>query len=342
MFYRYCFLGILTAGFLLFSLTATAKPVQIHCTPLPELIPGQRFGALEYVQGCELSGSSRWLNGLSGLTTLEDGSLLLAVNDRGILLSATPAYAADGSLQALQDAEMTPLPTPEGVSVRNIWHEQPLYDSESIALTCDDAWLVGFERRPRIWRYGETVENMALPEDFPDSRYNKEIESLGLFRQDEAVLFILEDMPGHDRPIPAWLGNGKTWRRLDYIRHGDLLPSDVAIAADGTVYIVERSYGIHPRFDIRIRRTSREEIEQTGRIEGEELFRNSDGWIDNIEGIAVFERDGKRYLLLLSDNNFSRERRTLLLQFRLPGEYTADIPCCGEACALLEKQQTSP
>lgn len=325
---------------------ALAKPLQVRCEPLPEVKVGERLGALEYAGGCVLTGSSRWFGGLSSLQGGADGAHLLAVSDRGFLAVLAPEFNREGNLTGMHGADMAILPSDDGGTVRDLRTGPNLGDAEGLVQQCDGTLLVSFERKHRVWRYGlGKPVNMPVPEAVQGLDYNSGLESLGYFPEDGALLLIAEDAPGATHQVPAWIGRGEQWQALEYVPHGTLMPTDVAVAPGGDIYILERGYGlrIYPQFTIRIRHTTRAEVERTGRIEGEELFFSDADWLDNMEGLTVQDRPGRRDLYVISDNNYSRARRTLLLQFRLPmpdAAPEAPFTGCGNGGALL--QNTAP
>jgi hypothetical protein len=95
--------------------------------------------------------------------------------------------------------------------------------------------------------------------------------------------------------------------------------SDSAVLPSGDVLLLERRYSWSTGVAIRLRRIPLASIAPGAVVDGPALFFADLGYqIDNMEGLAVHRTaQGETVLTLVSDDNFSRLQRTLLLQFTL-------------------------
>ena len=105
-------------------------------------------------------------------------------------------------------------------------------------------------------------------------------------------------------------------------RTDDFDISDAAVLPSGDILVLERKFSWLTGLFIRMRRVALTDIRPGALVDGPVLFsadlRQS---IDNMEGLSVHRGpDGETVLTMISDDNFSRLQRTLLMQFELPKE----------------------
>ena len=96
--------------------------------------------------------------------------------------------------------------------------------------------------------------------------------------------------------------------------------SDIAVSADGGIFLLERRFSLAGGVGMEIRHIAAAELHEGARLEGEVLANLSfqDTNIDNMEGIAVRRgKNGETFLYLIADNNYSPLQRTVLLMFEL-------------------------
>jgi hypothetical protein len=273
---------------------------------------------LSYLGGVVLNHPDERFGGFSALTLSADGSRILAVSDSAYWVTANIDWSGiDGNLH-VGGFSIAPILSRTG---------DPLggraADSEAIADLGGGAYAVSFEREHRINTYalGEDWSRLdSVGEAFPappgaaDFTDNGGMEGLTTL-PDGALLAGVED--GSDGVYPLWLRRDGDWSRSDLAAEPDYGLTSLDYH-DGHVYALERFWqsGIGNR--IRILRFAVEALEAGTPIEAELLGTLEAGMtVDNFEGLAITERDGRTVLLLMSDDNYSGSQRTLLLAFQL-------------------------
>ncbi len=281
-------------------------------------------GSLSYRGGFSLSDSHEGFGGLSALELSADGTRLLALSDSAWWVTAHLSWDESNRLQGVSQIEVHPLLDSEG----RHWRGRSA-DSEGLTRAGGTTYLVSFEREHRILAYDLGEDWSALntarpsPVDLPpgSERWgdNRGLESLA--RLDDGTL-----LAGVEYPSGLSL-NQAIWRRAP---DGDWQAGRMSAtptfgltglaAHAGWVYAVERFWARGQGNRIRIRRFPAD-TDWSAPIQAETLGALDAPLItDNIEGIAVMERDGETLILLLSDDNFSRSQRTLLLAFAVEEE----------------------
>ena len=94
--------------------------------------------------------------------------------------------------------------------------------------------------------------------------------------------------------------------------------TDLAMLPNGDILLLQRSYGPMTLPGMAMSRFPASDIKLGKTIQPETLLEAKVPFyaIDNMEGLAVCERNGELRINILSDNNFKTElQRTLLLQF---------------------------
>jgi hypothetical protein len=102
-------------------------------------------------------------------------------------------------------------------------------------------------------------------------------------------------------------------------RTDDFDISDAVILRSGDLLILERKFSWLSGVGIRVRRIALTSLVRGATVDGPTIFEADLGnEIDNMEGIdAHVTPDGDTVLTIVSDDNFSKIQRTLLLQFTL-------------------------
>jgi hypothetical protein len=298
--------------------------VRAVAVPFNPTNPQQKgVGRLRYRGGLWLSSDDGRFGGFSSLRILprDDGWRLVAISDEGRWLSARLVEDAAGILTGLGEAEM-------GVLLDTAGHplaSKEAADAESLALMPDGSFVVGFEHQHRLWRYAGGSGRPEGPASVvpPPPGLEKAPENGGL----EAVvalasgrlLALTEYWVQGDR-IRGWFDGPPDWKPLGYRFAGAFRPSDAALLPSGDVLILERAYnpqrgvvGINFR-----------QVDQRLLKKGATLPSLLVGQLvppllmDNFEGLDCRrEPGGKTVLYVISDDNFNREQRTLLLKFGL-------------------------
>jgi hypothetical protein len=264
-----------------------------------------RVGDFTYAGGLNLtSRQTSRLHGLSDIDVQPDGALV-AVSDEGDLVHARVAPDPRGRLAGLSEARISALTGLNGKSLRG----KDNRDSEGLALLADGDLLISFERRDRIWLYPKDGRPpRAVPSPNVAFPFNEGMEALA---------------PDPQRGPGAYFTGaettGRTWSctLTSPCVEGPRVPLDVGfglVAArrlpNGMTAWLLRSFNIMSRsvIDLRITDAYGQRIDQM------ELRRPLT--VDNFEGLAAVSQPGGMIrFYLISDDNFSRSQRTLLMAF---------------------------
>lgn len=301
---------------------ATADSIELHtaAVPLDASDPARAVvGRLGYRGGLRLTSPDPRFGGLSALHVDADGVGLLAVTDQGHWLRARLTYDGTGLLSGVEQAEMGALGDTLG---------QPLLgkvnqDAESLALLVDGSWVVGFERRHRLWRYppGPTLQGAATPlstpQDLVKAPENGGVEALATLRDGRLVALCEELLVGSG--VRGFVREGRRWRKFVYPVAGLARPSAAAGLPSGQLLVLERGYSPDAGLTVRLRRVRARHLRKNALLTGDLLAEIQPPLtVDNFEGLAARRSaTGETLVYLLSDDNFSADQRTLLLLFAL-------------------------
>jgi hypothetical protein len=284
----------------------------------------RQFGALEFRGGLELTSPNREFGGISAIRLAADGNSFVAVTDKGRWLRGRILYRA-ASPVALADVEMAPVLGPDGrpITARG-W-----YDTEAIAEDGGTLYLA-LERVHRILRFDYGKDGLrargqpiAMPAAVRTLPSNKGLEGLvavpkGMPLGGSLIALSEQGLDGAGNLLGFVIG-GPRPGSFTVKRSGDFDVSDAALLPPGDLLVLERRFSFLAGVAIRIRRIPLASVRPGVLVDGPILLEADMGYqIDNMEGLAV-HRDaaGETILTLISDDNFSRLQRTVLLQFTL-------------------------
>lgn len=282
------------------TIRIAAQPVPLN----PEEPDDSRIGRFTYAGGVALtSEDTARLHGLSDLHVEPDGRLV-AITDEGDVLEARLVLDRAGRLTGLAGARIAALAGLDG---------QPLpgkleADAEGLAVLANGDRLVSFEQRHRIWLYpadgGPPREAPSPQAEFPA---NGGMEALAA-----------DPAAGPD----AYVAGGEDGAQLFFCR------LSTGCTAGPTVERPGKEFGL-----VALRRLPEERTAYLLRawdpLRGNRIVLKIDGpqgevdrlemarplTVDNFEAVAAVPiRDGLRFYLL-SDDNFQKSQRTLLLAF---------------------------
>lgn len=265
----------------------------IFYRPLP--IPAPQRGQVAMSGLWEIVGSDPRLGGLSGLASQEGG--LLAVSDAGALVRLPKP--GEGTVATFRD-----LPSGPGSPY---WKK--FRDAES--LTRDPAgrgWWVGFEFQHSLYLFDENWARALQRTSFPEERWapNESLEVL--VPEGSALLLIPETGTEVLRRAPAG--------RIEVVpltgATGE--PADAARLPDGRVVVLLRAvrpWGIANQLAWLVKAQAGYRLMPFATVPL--------GAFDNLEGVTAEQRPGGgTRLWLVTDNDFSTRRRTLLVAVDLP------------------------
>ncbi|MEM1298442.1 MAG: esterase-like activity of phytase family protein [Pseudomonadota bacterium] len=246
--------------------------------------------------------------GFSGLI-VRDGRLL-AVSDAGWFLDAPLAELPDGLEPG--NAQFFPLTASDGSLLGKSGG-----DAEGLAVMDGEIWI-SFEGDHRVMRLGRAgvVEAIFQPPAFERLGSNKGLESLA--SHPAGGLMAIAEAPGQ-KGHPVFI-----WR--DGSMRAAYLPADppfyvtaADFGLDGRLYLVLRHYSPLTGVRIEIQRFSIDDSGFPDPATRQRLaaFESGTG-IDNMEGISLWQdANGVTHLTLISDDNFNRVQRTLLMDFEV-------------------------
>jgi hypothetical protein len=310
--------------------TASAEPVAIGASriPLYSFRPNDtRAGSLTYRGGLYLTSNDANFGGLSDLAVSASGDRILAISDRGRWFRARLSYDERGDLAGLSDGDLAPMLVEFGEAKRNRQR-----DAEGLTLErdgdLDGPVIVSFEQVSRVLRYDFSKGPETLPVPIATGPWvsslinNRQLEALTLLSPNSLLLLGESKPPGssdHIGAIEAYPGTSMPVSKvLSVASHDPFDITSVAKAPGGGIFMLERRFSLLGGLGAQVRFVPEHEISEGARLQGQVLMNLSfqDANIDNMEGIAVRRgKNGETFLYLISDNNFSRFQRTLLMMF---------------------------
>ncbi len=287
------------------------------------------FDRLEWRGGFEIVSPNKQFGGLSGLVIDPDGKRIAAVGDRGTFLTAEVGYR-DGLLSSISKVRLSRLTGPNGRIIRGKGRQ----DAEAIALegrTFEDGLLVGFERRARVLRYrfrdgrlSRKPATLRIPRAVDNGPNNKELESIARLPKrspfGRALMVISEAHRDRSGNILGWIVGGRKPGRFAIRPVRDFAITDIAVVpGTNDIITLERRFTPTTGAGMLLRLIEAEKIAPGAVVDGERLLEANQLYsIDNMEGLALHRVDGGELrLTIISDDNFNRLQRTLLLQFAL-------------------------
>jgi len=286
--------------------------------PLSEEDPSlDRVGDLKYLGGLDIPKGRLNVGGLSAL--LWNQGVMLSLTDDGRRVRFSP-QERDDRLIGFEDLMVGPMHDMEGVVLSG----KALSDAESLTRSNLGGLLIGFERDHRIWYY-PPIEFAAEPTAFDPVELlgsledNNGVEALA---GDESNLVLCaEQAATPERPNCVRMVEGKeplTFGVLppDEIADRGAVPTDTDVASDGTLFVLFRSYSPAEGNTAAIVAYAPDGTRREIATFLPPLT------LDNFEGLAVREEEGRTFLYIVSDDNFSGSQRTLLMKF----EIMASVP----------------
>ncbi len=304
------------------SLSAAAVPLQANDRR------AFKAGKLRYMGGLYVTSSERRFGGWSALIVSPDGKKLLSVSDNSYWLLADIEYR-DGNLSGLSGGVLAPILDANGLPLRPPWA-----DSESVTSVHGDFPIgnpdgvacLGFETKDRVDCYALGRDaflarpvSRPMPPEIKHNVPNKGFEGIAQL-PDGRLLAITERTLDAAGNMKGWIvdpdGSSVT---LSLRRHKPYDLSDLCLAPDGYIYTLERRFSFIGGPGMRIRRIDPKTL-QAGAVLDGELIADLDGdySIDNMEGLSIRRApDGHEIFYLISDDNYLKLQRTLLLMFEL-------------------------
>lgn len=277
--------------------------------------PAERAGAMRFVRGWRLVSPHSRFGGFSAVAKTGRDRFLL-VGDNGWWTRLT--LGSDGRLS---DVRIRLLPTPGGGQNR-----KTLSDVEAMQIdpATGKIWMA-LEGVNEIRRFDSTLTRIESRARLPRPRWPANRGPEAMVRLDDGrwLVFSEDARAPHGRQALIFDGDpavpGTRAQRFSYDSRGAGLVSDAALLPDGGVLLLHRRLGIDPIFTSIVALADPADITPGGTLTARPIGRVPAALSDNFEGAAVSTEGGRTFLWLVSDNNFNRWQRSLLLQFELVG-----------------------
>jgi hypothetical protein len=247
------------------------------------------------------------LGGLSGLEVSEDGTKIVAVSDRGNLITGSFQRQND-IISSIDAGPIHRLRREFGIPL-----DREDSDSEGLAVKPDGTLFVSFE-----WNHGlrfldapgGQASDLINTEAFDSFQVNASLEALAI--GSDGALYTMPERSGRaSQPFPVFRLLDNKWDQPFSIpRRGAFLLAGADIGPDNLLYVLERDF-IGVGFRTRVRRfgldgSNEELVLQTG-------LRTH----DNLEGISIWQDDVGLRITMISDDNFRKFQRTEIVEYRL-------------------------
>jgi hypothetical protein len=314
------------------SAPAAAGKVETHIPQVqvealafnPEKPAETRAGRLTWLGGLRLSSGDSRFGGFSSLEISPDGTSLLTASDRGTWWLAT-LRLKDGIPAGIGDSVLQDIPDPNGQIL-----PEGENDSEGMAIAADGAVYMSFERHHRIVRYrppdpkdlrtlGRSAqETLPSPPDLGHAPSNSGLEAIAMM--DGRTLFALTESYQAERGYNrGWLVTDGVWKPFDYKRTEPFDVTDAKRLPNGDMLVLERRFSLLGGVGARLCVIAGATIRPGAKLDCRTLAElQPPQSIDNMEGLAVRRNErGETLVYMISDDNFSRLQRTVLLVFRL-------------------------
>ncbi len=291
---------------------------------------GKRFGKLEFVGGLQLESDASGFGGFSGLRLHPDRNALMAVSDRCQVLTATLERDVTGALHDIRDPVLRSLPLD---SQGKPLAKSRYTDCEALEIDDGDA-LIGFERNSQTGRF-DIAKDGALTSfrsvwpkpGIGSLDRNRGIEAMAVFppqsRFAGSILSVSESTLNAEGNHRAFITGPDGVSEFAIASRDGYSVTDADFLPGGDLVILERRFGLNVSPGMRLRRIEAAAIGGGLTADGEVLMEAGLAYrIDNMEGLDIsIGEDGQVYLTLISDDNFFYFQSTLLLEFKLAGEF---------------------
>lgn len=270
----------------------------------------ETVGELAFLGGVVIEPGDAKIGGLSGLEW-HDGKLH-AVSDDGRWFVMT-TDELDGKLVDVIAIEAGSLKDLKGKRLR----KKDEADAEALVHGSDGSWLIAFEQDHRIWRYS-TLDSEAAAADLPiadlafGADSNSGLETLAMTADG---LIACREWADADTPnCMRERGGGLVGFEVsppEELAGRNAVPTGGDCASGGTCYLLFRSYSQDQGNAAAMVALAADNTATTLATLLPPLT------LDNFEGLTVREEQGRIFLYIVSDNNFSDSQRNLLMKFEV-------------------------
>jgi hypothetical protein len=269
-------------------------------------------GRLHFLGGWTLSSPDDRFGGLSALRI--EGNQAIALSDAGMVLTFPLPGASSAPRVRFQ-------PLLQGPGTRR---ERRTRDSEGLWVEGNQLWVT-FERQNAVWRYDRLTlagQSGAQPAFMQKWWPNSGPETI--VRLADGRFLVIEegrDNGGTTSQAVLFAGDpavpGTPSALLNYVRRPGYRATDAALLPDGRILILNRGLAelqlsaLLAVADLRTGPARKFGVQEVARLAAPLV-------VENMEGLAVTQENGRTIVWLVSDDDFMRLfRRTLLLKFEL-------------------------
>lgn len=280
----------------------------------PENSPRNRVGGLQFLNAWELGSDNSAFGGISGLVAMPGGRFI-GISDAGALIGfgLTRDYRIDRPFIAS-------IPGAVGSDV-------DYAERDSEALSFDPAtrrFWVSYEGRHAVRRFSPSfarVEGKIATPEMKRWGGNSGGEALVRLADGRFILFS-EGMDRADGSYEALFFSGDPVEpgtrhfAFGYYPPKGYKATDAAMLPDGRLLLLNRRIGFPQGFSAKLVLLDPGDIRNGEAIRGRVIAALAPPMlIDNMEGIAVTQENGRTIIWMISDNNFNIWQRTILMKF---------------------------
>jgi hypothetical protein len=314
--------SVAMADHLSLSPPAQAAPLVISTAPLPlnKSDPAQtRVGELVYRGGLVLHSPNADFGGISGMRVRADG-VVLAVSDAGSWISFA-LIEKEAQLVGVTGIALAPVLDQHGNPGTKINR-----DAESVDVGATTT--LSFEGDHRLWMYNDI--DPAKPETFKTAAAqewrlpamqlwpsNGGAEAVCTLGPDNKRLLMTEDAPGSAGGKDAYLISDTSEVRFGFLPEDGFKPTDcVALPGAQQALVLQRHFSPFTGVSATLGVADFAALENGMTAKSREIARLAPPLsVDNMEGISYIERGSRKFIYIVSDDNFNGLQRTLLMKF---------------------------
>lgn len=275
-----------------------------------------KVGALTFLNAWELRSDNSNFGGISALVVTRD-SRFLAVSDAGTLIGFTL-----GQTNRMENSFIAALPGAFGdtIDYRDRDSEGMAYDPASGRI-----WI-SYEARHAVRRISPSlgrVDGINKLTFTSGWKANGGIEAIARLRDGRFVLFS-ETHKRTDGSNSAYLYSGDPVEPgsratgFGYVAPVGYRPTDATLLPDGRLLILNRRISFPNGFTAKLAILDPAEIESGKTIAPKVIATLAPPLlVDNMEGVAITEEEGRIIVWMISDDNFTALQRTILMKFAL-------------------------
>lgn len=294
--------------------------ITLQSLPLNQDDPSQtNVGPLKFLAAWELTSDNPNFGGISALSILEDGRFL-GISDAGTLIG----FGLKGDKTADRPF-IAPLPGSQG-------EELTFADRDSEAITYDaetGRFWVAYENSNAVRRFSRSfarTDKFVKPPLMKKWSANSGAEAIVRLRDGRFMIFSEGyDLPNNSYEAILFSGDpvlpGTAAASFGYFPPDGYKVTDAAQLPDGNLIILHRRISFPIGFAAKLGILNPNDI-VTGEATKSQIIATLESplLVDNLEGIAIAQENGKNIIWMISDNNFFIFQRTILMKFELQAD----------------------